>query len=113
MSLNGLECQVSKLVNSDTRPRPTTQDVFACETRELGATKLMEHRWKAQEGTLLPMATHADDCLFSSPHDVVRSHLRRFALTEKLPEEARYADLQVSHGWHWVALGGTVILRCH
>ena len=73
----------------------------------------MEHRWKAQEGTLLPSGPHADDCLFSSTDDVVRSHLRRFALTEKLPEEARYADLQVSHGWHWVALGGTVILRCH
>jgi hypothetical protein len=26
MSLKGLECAVSKLVNSDTRPRPTTQE---------------------------------------------------------------------------------------
>ena len=38
MSLDGLECQVSKLVNSDTLPRPTTQGhralVFA-QTRQV------------------------------------------------------------------------------
>ena len=27
MSLNGLECQASKSVNSDTRPRPMTQNL--------------------------------------------------------------------------------------
>jgi hypothetical protein len=61
MVIKGLECPVSKLVNSDARPRPTTQDAW-------GATKNQFKLWYMEK--VKSVCDDSIDMLFGTTSDL-------------------------------------------